>query len=116
MLWVASRRFDAANQLAADYPDADLKELPTFTDMATDNTTQPKALRIYPATRSMLRKPINLEQGQHIVIIADCHFSVNAVMSIEAHLDIARVFARHGLWLANLRQHLQENGSLDSTQ
>lgn len=105
---VAARRFTAANQLATDYPDASLKKLLTFRDMTTDTTTQPSVLLIEPAAGDMLRKPINLDQGQHIVIIAGCHFSVDAVTSIEAHPDIARVLARHGLWLANQNESLAD--------
>lgn len=54
----------------------------------------------------MLRKPVDMQVPLRIVVVAGCHFSVDAVRAIRADPQLAKLFHEHAMWLANERESL----------
>lgn len=105
---VAARRLDAANSLAREYPSASIDPLPPLQTIGNVKDGEPTALTMEPDGKSMLRKPIDMQAPLRIVVVAGCHFSVDAVRAIRSDPELDKLFHEHAIWLADENESLQD--------
>jgi hypothetical protein len=103
--FVAARRFDEANAFAAKYPSAGVKALPPLQEAPNVSDGSPTALLIEPDGQAMLRKSVDMHASLRIVVVAGCHFSVDAVRA-DPRLDT--LFRDHAVWLADENESLSD--------
>lgn len=97
---VAARRFNEANMLARAFPSAEIKPLPQLQQAPNAHDGGPTALVVAPDGKSLLRKAIDMHPSLRIVVVAGCHFSVDAVRAIRADPELDKLFHQHAIWLA----------------
>lgn len=97
---VAARRFDDANALAAEYPHAAIAPLPPLVTAPAVAAGQPTVLMLQPGGKAMLREPVDMHASPQIVVVAGCHFSVDAVRAVRADPALDALFRDHAIWLA----------------
>lgn len=98
---VASRQFDQAASLSRQHPGMDVAKLPTWRPNTTLPPNQPTALTLDDHGRTMTRQAFDLSAPLRIVVVASCHFSVNAARAIQADPQAGPLFAKHAIWLAD---------------
>lgn len=97
-LLLSMRRFEEAERLAAEHPEAHLPALPAFRDSLGSTTGQPTVWRLEPGTRGMTRTAIDLGPTQ-VLVTAGCHFSQDAAEDISKDAILGPAFASHARWL-----------------
>lgn len=105
---IAARRFSDADALAKQYPTAGIKPLPPLKRAPDLHDGSPTVLVMEPDGKSMLHKPIDMQAPLRIVVVAGCHFSVDAVRAIRANPKLDRLFHEHAIWLANENESLPD--------
>lgn len=98
---VAARDFPAAAALARQHPGVTDAALPAWREPGPLPAGQPTALDVDAGTGQMTRTSFALNAGLRIVVVASCHFSEDAAREISADPELDRLFATHGIWLAD---------------
>lgn len=104
---VAARRFAEANALAREYPAARIATLPPLTQLPNAGVN-PTVLVTQPDGAAMLREPVDMDVPLRIVVVAGCHFSVDAVRAIRANPRLDALFRDHAVWLAGENESLPD--------
>jgi hypothetical protein len=105
---IAARRFADANALASAYPSAEAKPLPRLQQAPNLHDGSPTALIGVPDGKSLLRTPVDMQVPLRIVVVAGCHFSVDAARAIRANPELDTLFREHAIWLANENERLSD--------
>lgn len=105
---VAARRFADANALARQYPAAQIAALPPLEQAPNLDNGSPGVLVMEPDGRSMLHKAIDTRVPLLIVVVAGCHFSVDAVRAVRADPQLDALFRKHAIWLADENESLAD--------
>jgi hypothetical protein len=105
---IAARRFAEANALAGAYPSVGIKPLPPLQQAPNLHDGSPTALIVLPGDESLLRDPVDMQVPLRIVVVAGCHFSVDAVRAIRADPRLDTLFREHAIWLANENERLND--------
>lgn len=105
---IATRRFAEANALASAYPSAGMKPLPPLQQAPNLHDGSPTALVVLPDGKSLLRNPVDMQVPLRIVVVAGCHFSVDAVRAIRANSQLDALFREHAVWLAGEHESLND--------
>ncbi|WCE03451.1 hypothetical protein [Pseudoxanthomonas sp. JBR18] len=95
---LTSGRMDDARALAAKHPSIELEAIPAVTTPVSQLADGPGWWRLSDDEASMTAESPDLSQTQ-ILVLAGCHFSVDAAQDIEADPDLGPVFAAHAHWL-----------------
>jgi hypothetical protein len=95
---LAIGRLDDARALAARYPSIELEAIPEATTPASQTPDGPGWWRLSADKTRMMAESADLTQTQ-ILVLAGCHFSVDAAQDIEADPELGPVFAQHAHWL-----------------
>lgn len=96
---VAARHFDEARALSDRRPENDFAPLPVIIDRVTTNT-KPTMLAPPLDDNTLVRQPIaKPNPGILIVFSPLCHFSEDAVTTIQSDPDLSRLFEKNTLWL-----------------
>ena len=102
---IANRDFDAANAIVRDHPGMDVDTVPAFRKPASLSPNQPTALTVNTQSDTMTRQAFDLSAPLRIVVVASCHFSLDAARAIEADAQLRPIFANDAIWLASQREH-----------
>lgn len=105
---IAARRFAEANALASTYPSAGVKPLPPLQQAPDLHGGNPTALVVVPDGKSLLRNSVDMQAPLRIVVVAGCHFSVDAVRAIRADPQLDTLFREHAIWLADENESLSD--------
>lgn len=105
---VAARRFPDANALASTYPAAGIEPLPALEQTPNIHDGAPTTLVMEPDGKSMLRTPIYMQVPLRIIVVAGCHFSVDAVRAIRANPELDKLFHEYAVWLAPENESLPD--------
>jgi hypothetical protein len=103
---IAARRFTDANALASTFPSAGIKSLPPLRQAPNLHDGSPTALIVVPDGKSLLRSAVDMHAPLRIVVVAGCHFSVDAVRAIRADPQLDALFREHAVWLADENESL----------
>ncbi|HEX5353357.1 MAG TPA: hypothetical protein VFW60_04700 [Rhodanobacteraceae bacterium] len=105
---VAARQFSEANALAKQYPAAHLSPLPPLRQAPNLHDGEPTVLVMEPNGKAMLHKPVDMHAPLLIVVVAGCHFSVDAVRAVRADPQLDALFHKHAVWLADENESLTD--------
>jgi hypothetical protein len=105
---IAARRFAEANALASAYPSAGIKPLPPLQQAPDLHGGNPTALVVLPDGKPLLRDPVDMQVPLRIVVVAGCHFSVDAARAIRADPQLDTLFREHAIWLADENESLSD--------
>lgn len=103
---VAARGFSQANTLARTYPSAGIKPLPPLQKASHAQDGGPTTLIVVPNGKSLLRKAVDMHASLRIVVVAGCHFSIDAVRAIRSNHELDKLFREHAIWLAGENEPL----------
>lgn len=95
---LASGKLDDARALATQHPPIALASIPAVGTPADALPTGPRWWRLSADATRMDAESADLAQTQ-ILVLAGCHFSVDAAQDIAADPELGPVFARHAHWL-----------------
>jgi hypothetical protein len=105
--FAGARMFAGARALAKQHPVPDLEATPELreADLAPG---QPTELAVDPNARVLLRRSVDLQPAQVVVVShPQCHFSHNAMRDIEADPVLREAFLKHAKWLAPQHDNLE---------
>jgi hypothetical protein len=104
--FMGARMFEDARALAERHPVPGIEAVP---DLRSDVTVPgaPTEMVVDPGARALLRKSVDLEQVQVLVVShPNCHFSQDAMRDIEADPVLREAFA-HAKWLGPQHNNLK---------
>lgn len=96
---LAAHRFDAARRFTQEHAAAHLPPLPRFQGADADLGDRPSLWRYDGSSDTMTRVPVDLAPLQ-ILVLAGCHFSVDAANDITADPLLGPMFRQHARWLS----------------
>lgn len=105
---VAARRFTEADALANTYSSAGIQPLPPLQQAPNLHAGSPTALVVLPDGKPLLRDPVDMQVPLRIVVVAGCHFSVDAARAIRADPQLDTLFREHAIWLADENESLSD--------
>jgi hypothetical protein len=96
---LSARQFDAARRFDAAHAAAGPTSLPDFHGIAADFGGRPSLWRLNVAGDVLARQPVDTGPLQ-IMVLAGCHFAVDAARDIVADPLLGPVFRAHARWLS----------------
>ena len=105
---VSLRKFHLADQIAREYPESGVAELPHRTFAGGTDAGLNAMLKVSADGRLLSRDTLDLARGLHIVVVAGCHFAKDAAIAISADPGVNRLFQSHGVWLAPASERISD--------
>ena len=93
-----ARGYDAARALRASHATANLPPVPVVRDET--HGIGPTVVDAPGADGTLVRRTLPIDGKARVIVVAGCHFSVDAVRDIEADPELRRVFAHDVTWIA----------------
>lgn len=103
---IAARQFKMANALIASYPSAGLKPLPPVSTSGVLPADEPTVLRFSTDGHTLSHEAVKMNVPLRIVVVAGCHFSVDAAHAISGDPELSKLFSAHAVWLADQNESL----------
>ncbi|HEX5340391.1 MAG TPA: hypothetical protein VFX47_05880 [Gammaproteobacteria bacterium] len=101
---IAARELETARALIRTYPEAGLVALPPVQQAGNLTPGAPTVLRLSEDGHHLWHEAISLKVPLRIVVVAGCHFSVDAARAIHADSALNKLFSQHAVWLEDQAQ------------
>lgn len=98
---VTARRFEEAKHLLANAPEMNVTPIPVIQSVKDDVTPKGHAiLELSENATSFSLRPVQIDVGDRIVIVAGCHFSEDAARDINSNNALRSAFLKgKAIWL-----------------
>jgi hypothetical protein len=94
---VERRDFAEAHRFAAAHPQAKLTTLPPLREAVEGDG--PTVLAIESDGRALVHRALALNPSAQVIVVAGCHFAMDAAHDIDADADLKRAFSRNVAWI-----------------